>query len=491
MAIKIPSKNIYEINNPKIRDNVIDNVSVEQTVITPSNDYDISVCDRKIEILDFEKTQKETLNEQLSSSEKGTTWEYMARVYAFVSYSNQKTFSTQVKIPVVEDNKWISNIKTGTYTNETKEKENNIKVLLYGTVEKGSASAKIYPRVEKDEDKIEDLTFYSPTTSDTKNFYIPKNIKETFSTVGLTAEATQSIIDVGSNISTTNYSIQTINNIDYYVFDLIIFCDCRILRMRGAYGDVYPKPNPYAELTGEYENFIAKQVEITFYGNTIGIDLTDGSITYGSGKHPHSLVKNELLQDSANVKTEMKNDSVGAKIGGELRSYENTSYLEMFTSYNFNIGDIITNSDGTETAEITDYDSSYGYYEIKATTNGYFYQNMNKNVIVKYSYYQQERLTQHLANNVLNQYAKGKETATLLCSISDYYDESGEKVIDTKTENMSFRLHDEVIPYVFGANGQDQPMSHYQDGKPKVFEVVGSNIIYDGAVWQEISLQEK
>jgi hypothetical protein len=56
---------------------------------------------------------------------------------------------------------------------------------------------------------------------------------------------------------------------------------------------------------------------------------------------------------------------------------------------------------------------------------------------------------------------------------------------------MSFRLHDDVIPYVFGANGQDKPMSKYQDGSPKVFEVVGSNIIYDGAVWQELTLIEK
>ena len=98
--------------------------------------------------------------------------------------------------------------------------------------------------------------------------------------------------------------------------------------------------------------------------------------------------------------------------------------------------------------------------------------------------------TQFLANNVLNEYAKGKETATLLCSISDYYDESGEKVIDTKTNRMSFRLHDEVIPYVYGADGKDKPMSKNQDGSAKVFEVVGSNIIYDGAVWQELTLQE-
>ena len=56
---------------------------------------------------------------------------------------------------------------------------------------------------------------------------------------------------------------------------------------------------------------------------------------------------------------------------------------------------------------------------------------------------------------------------------------------------MKFDLHDEVIPYVKGANGQDQPMSKHQDGTAKVFEVIGSNIIYDGAMWQELTLLEK
>ena len=67
------------------------------------------------------------------------------------------------------------------------------------------------------------------------------------------------------------------------------------------------------------------------------------------------------------------------------------------------------------------------------------------------------------------------------------------KTISTTNENlpMSFRLHDEVIPMIYGANGEDVPMSRKQDGSPKVFEVVGSNIIYDGAVWQELTLQEK
>lgn len=55
---------------------------------------------------------------------------------------------------------------------------------------------------------------------------------------------------------------------------------------------------------------------------------------------------------------------------------------------------------------------------------------------------------------------------------------------------MTIPMHSEVIPYVFKANGEDAPMSTYQDGSPKVFQVVGNRITYDGAVWQELTLQE-
>lgn len=96
-------------------------------------------------------------------------------------------------------------------------------------------------------------------------------------------------------------------------------------------------------------------------------------------------------------------------------------------------------------------------------------------------------------NEVISSWRNGKETATILCSISDYYDyDSGEKLIsiDNSTGKMSFKMYDQVIPMVYGADGKDRPMSTYKDGSAKVFQVLGSNIYYDGAVWQELSLQE-
>ena len=104
-----------------------------------------------------------------------------------------------------------------------------------------------------------------------------------------------------------------------------------------------------------------------------------------------------------------------------------------------------------------------------------------------------------LLEEISSSWGNGKETATILCSISDYYyyiegtnENKGLKVIsvDNSTGKMSFKMYDQVIPMVYGADGKDRPMSTYQDGSPKVFQVLGSKIYYDGAVWQELSLQE-
>lgn len=97
---------------------------------------------------------------------------------------------------------------------------------------------------------------------------------------------------------------------------------------------------------------------------------------------------------------------------------------------------------------------------------------------------------QFLSEQIIGEYQNGKETATILCSISDYFTTDGGVYIDTKTNKMSFSIGDQVVPMVYGADKVDRPMSNYADGSAKVFRVVGLRFVYDGAVWQELTLQE-
>ncbi len=101
-----------------------------------------------------------------------------------------------------------------------------------------------------------------------------------------------------------------------------------------------------------------------------------------------------------------------------------------------------------------------------------------------------EKISEFIRRKVVGEWQRGKESSKMLCSISDYYNENGEKIIDIKSEKMSFNIGENVIPMVFGENRIDRPMSKNADGSAKVFRVCGIKFIYDGAVWQELTLQE-
>ena len=102
-----------------------------------------------------------------------------------------------------------------------------------------------------------------------------------------------------------------------------------------------------------------------------------------------------------------------------------------------------------------------------------------------------EKFFEQYAKKTLGLYQNGREYATIRCSIGDYYDTLGDKVISTESaDKMTFNLYDTVVPMVRNQYGFDSPISRTIDGYSKVFSVLGSKIFFDGAVWQELTLQE-
>lgn len=94
-------------------------------------------------------------------------------------------------------------------------------------------------------------------------------------------------------------------------------------------------------------------------------------------------------------------------------------------------------------------------------------------------------------SDILQQYStywqNGKETAFLRCAVGDYgYIDSESKQPIKRT----FRINDEVVPYSFNAEGQEEPLSQDANGHAKIFVVLGVDFVYDGALWQELHLQE-
>lgn len=415
MAILIPSKNIYDIDNPKIRDNIIDKVSVENKVVAPDNKYETSVynetrSDFTVSTLSNSNFQNfgETDVVKLVGSTSFTV--KFVSYTSFVSYN--KTGVVWVNIPRLKTNELIERVLYGLDENGTP----HIKFSINGIKKTGTVTGKLdYDYADKTF-SMSDLV-YTESNSVSEHYEIPKSESYTYSgsfnNGTITAEGSAISTAELTDFGTLGTSLPIITD-DTITFGLQIVAGYKVVKM-GTQFLVQGSSRYTAE--GTYEEYIPTEIEFTFYGNTIGISLTDSSfVTEGGGK-PYLLNGNELMQNSSTV-------------NGKL-------------------------------------------------------------------------LVEHLSENVLNQYKDGKETATLLCDISDYYqydasapNYKGDKVISIKVDSqievlpMVFKIQDEVMPMVFGADGKEYPMSLKKDGTPKTFVVVGAEIIYDGAVWQKLSLQE-
>lgn len=413
MAILIPSKNIYDKQNPKVRDNVIERIEVGAVEVVPDNEYETTVYNEDISNLSLKS--QEPINEDLQETWLINTGAYsFTGACAYAGYNSQKYHEQKVYIPKQKDNSFINKLFLGVDDNNNQ----NIKTTFVGTKNKGTTSGTWYGNfITSGKNELivtkGEINYSQPTETNVDERYdIPKEISYTYQSENRgNPTATANLIDIG-NLSTVSFDEETKDGIEYYTLQLKILCGIRIVCM-GGYDDGMQGTitNCPFVMSGTYEEYIPTNIEITIYGNTIGIALQDQTVYINgeTAKKVHSVDGNELMQ----------------------------------------------------------------------TSN--YYKNSGLNAI------------ENAFSKTKTAYALGKETATIRCSISDYYDyDSGDKMIsiDNSTGKMSFKMYDQVIPMVYGADRQDRPMSTYQDGSPKVFQVLGSNIYYDGAVWQELSLQE-
>lgn len=111
--------------------------------------------------------------------------------------------------------------------------------------------------------------------------------------------------------------------------------------------------------------------------------------------------------------------------------------------------------------------------------------------IQSFSAYKCVSLADYAPRRIYSIWKNGKETATIRVSVNDYYDTDGNLALSIGDDDlpMLFKNGDMVIPYVATPNG-DRPMSSKPDGTPKEFLVTGVTLISDGAIWQELQLQE-
>jgi hypothetical protein len=420
MAIIIPSKNIYQIDNPKIKDNAIDKVTVGTTVVNEHNEYNTTVY----RYVDNSSSLKKGFEDWNNSATVNVRLGLDAYVhYAGVAVGIRPCYASNrtVYINRIIGNSYISELLLG--RNENGYANINYRVVYNHYVGTAQITVTQYAMGGDNSDFVKDvrLTYsgdFSTSDGQLPQLTIEKSVEYKHqNSENIIAKANKTIQDKTTLLN---------DDIITYIDDTSIQCLIKTIlcgvetyyasqtgnMSQSMWGGAPETTTRDLILTGECEKYEPVEIQITFNGNTIGINLTDGTISFGSGNKPFSLDKNEILQETAKV--------------GETS------------------------------------------------------------------------LAEHISNNILQQYQKGKETATLLCDINDYYeyDESatnnkGEKTISVENSNrMSFRCHDIVIPMVRNEDGNDIPMSRYNNGSPKQFSVISIKKIYDGATWQRLTLQE-
>lgn len=416
MAIIIPSKNIYELENPKIRDNAIERIEIGATEVLPDNKYETPVHTNKMYVQSIDLISNSDIDEKLddkSQSSSGSGYGAYIKAVAYVAYNQKRTVNFAVDVPILENNKRIATLLLG----KNSDGEYNIKYTIFGKQISGKATAVWDLDSTSSAVKQGEITYLAPDKENDGAFNIPKNISitEDYFAPVQTAYANVDLVDVGTIGNIEQAEIIKIDQKEYFRVSGTIMCGLRTVAMRGtinyssASGETMPTT---INLNGDYILYTPLSIEITIYGNSYSISLEDKTVFVSATQSPTK--------------------KVFAIDGNELMQTKN---------YN------------ADTGEIT--------------------------------------ITQEFGKT-LNAYKNGKETATLLCSISEYFDENGTRAISVNDMGlpMTFKMYDEVLPMVFGADGKDRPMSLHKDGSPKKFRVLGVSPHYNGAVWQEIYLQE-
>lgn len=496
MPILIPSKNIYgEIENEKVRNNVIQRIEVNAFETVPANEYDVPIVNVKVKEEEITQNSifQNNIDKYLQSNTNRVNQNSAVISASYVRVDNKYNYYFDIKIPVVQNNKYVSSLLLGV----DKENNPNIKYSVFGVVKKGTATAN-FPLTSVSTGYLiseGEINCQDPTsTIENQLFDFPKEISHTYDkTIGNTVTAKTNLTDTSTIANITQATLTSDEK--YYEIKGQIMCLIRCLYLDGAtswsgYSGL-PEPTTLS-MNGEYTSYIPTQIEITINGNLIGIDLKEKTLYLPNddqtSKKVFSVNGNELIQT-----TNKDENSINAVQKAYLNTYN--QYLE-----------------GKETAKvrcsISNYYTENDELKVDIKKQDIIVENSNIRIIEMldgrwyYLYAWSPTIVEedtyidvtYFVNNweQKEQFVilKGEQSSTRISS--GQYPSYNMTIIKAYEKRyMAFRNGDKVIPMVLdGATNADRPMSYYKNGYAKVFEVVNVERKYDGAVWQTLDLVE-
>lgn len=563
MPIAIPSKYIYDLKNPKVKDNVIERIEVNAVEVVPNNKYGTTVYNKTVTSYDSQISPADNVQENVFSSGESISGgtKLLTVAYSSANYVNQKVWKNEIFVPVKQYDKFIKRIFNG----ENKETgESYIGCSVYGRIEKYDVSSEW--RV-LDKENITRNTLNLTRTNIGDNaitiFNFPTDIESNPQGFNLISE-----VNLGSydNLKTATFEPKTIDGIDYYVTTLEVLAEITTLQFSGSAKKEFSTGANYTQIpvtmSGTCEKYIPTRIEFTFMGDTIGVELTNKTeyINGTTAKKVFSAEGNELMQTGNFYGSEITIDEL-------LGTNDDVAYLLVHS--NDDLGSISHLYYNGESATIMTHYEGTNQFELWATSGGAFYNAVGTTILcgADSELVSLKDITRRF-ELVRQQYANGKETATIRCAIGEYYDNMvsvtiggelssydeytwyelfvtdggtleigstwsfngvlfevtdydsydnyyiiralrnkllryqgvsgyafGELLISANDKNlpMTFNLYDRVVPFVYAYVGsvcKDVPMARYADGTAKVFQVLSVRILYDGATWQELELQE-
>ena len=473
MAILIPSKNIYNISdNNKVLDNKKSYVTVGAKKVLPNNDYSTPV----ISEFEYNLTTEQTVSTPATLQKDQDS---ASGVYAFASayikehgeyFEKELTFSKLLK------NKRITKLNN--------ENGQIVKIERYGSVTKYPITSTVSSSKKsdfKDKAQMGEIAVGS-MTSQTGTIEFPNLPQEESASYSQTT-TTGTTIAVSAEVSgfsdDTDVSVTEDEDNVYLDLKMLYKYECDLM---GGVNTTVSDTQGVVDMSGERAIYNTERIDITIYGNTIGIVLEDYDAPFGDSKgNPISYTGNELFQRPAlseeiaqSILSDYENGKETAVIKCSIGEYyDDVGNLRISTKRE---KPLITKDDVT----YTDYGS---YVEFSLT-------DIEKprpfDIEIEYTIV---RNGLAISGQMIT-LPKGETSVTLDLNEGYEYFSKIDEVETSDTISSVFAIGDIVEPYVMGAQGSDAPMSQDQYGNAKVFEIVGTNIYYDGAVWQELTLQE-
>lgn len=331
MAIIIPSRSIYKIQNPKVRDNLVDKVEVAVTEITPNNEYETPVYNEAISIDYSLTTTKSNSNKKdfvatPSTSSNGTITGFF---YSCAYLDNDvKYFNTKITIPRYKDNKFINKLYKGEEEqNGEKKPKDVLSYSLEGRYTTQNVSSSVTSKLNESFGNNSSMSqiVFSGTQSQKDGILnlpdLPIIVEEINPSISPNLKAKVVGLSNESSYTINNYSDEDKN----ITINVYILCYIKSVSLKGKTSSTATAQTTTIPLEGIYEEYKAEQITFTAYGNTIGIDLTDKTKTIGEGNKPLSFDGNELMQTTNRLNTAIngKTEAVEGFYTSTLNAFKN------------------------------------------------------------------------------------------------------------------------------------------------------------------------